>query len=121
MIIVKKELLVENEIPTMDGIAKIKRCKSSNIWQFSMWIKKEKKYYRATTGTRNTEQAIEIAQSLGTSAFEVERTYVHLRDETRKRFAVADYKVINGYSVQVDLNCYNLKVFTKRNYLCLLI
>ena len=46
----------------------------------------------------------EIAQSLGTSAFEVERTYVHLQDETRKRFAVADYKVINGYSVPVDLN-----------------
>ena len=52
---------MKNEIPIMDGIAKIKRCKSSNIWQFSMWIKKEKKYYRATTGTRNKEQAIEFA------------------------------------------------------------
>lgn len=47
---------------------------------------------------------IEIAQSLGTSAVEVERTYNHLQDETRKRFAVADYKVINGYAVPVDLN-----------------
>ena len=37
---------MENEIKIMDGMAKIKRCKSSNIWQFSMWIKKEKKYYR---------------------------------------------------------------------------
>ena len=46
MIIVKKELLMKNEIPIMDGIAKIKRCKSSNIWQFSMWIKKDKKYYK---------------------------------------------------------------------------
>ena len=27
-----------------------------------MWIKKEKKHHRATTGTRNTEQAIEIAR-----------------------------------------------------------
>ena len=53
---------MKNEIPIMDGIAKIKRCKSSSIWQFSMWIKKEKKYYRATTGTRNTEKAIEIAR-----------------------------------------------------------
>ena len=55
MIIVKKELLMENEIKIMDGLAKIKRCKSSNIWQFSMWIKKEKKYYRATIGTHNKE------------------------------------------------------------------
>ena len=55
MIIVKKELLMENEIKIMDGLAKIKRCKNSNIWQFSMWIKKEKKYYRATTGTRYKE------------------------------------------------------------------
>ena len=55
MIIVKKDLLMKNEIPIMDSIAKIKRYKSSKIWQFSMWIKKEKKYYRATTGTRTTE------------------------------------------------------------------
>ena len=47
---------------------------------------------------------IEIAQSLGTSAVEVERTYNHLQDEARKRFAVADYKVINGYAVPLDLN-----------------
>jgi hypothetical protein len=37
---------MENEIKIMNGLAKIKRCKSSNIWQFSMWIKKEKNYYR---------------------------------------------------------------------------
>ena len=42
----------------------IVRTKGSNkVWQFSMWIKKEKKYYRATTGTRNTDQAIEFAQT----------------------------------------------------------
>ena len=76
MIIVKNELLMKNEIPIMDGIAKIKRCKSSNIWQFSMWIKKEKKYYRATTGTRNTEQAIEIAQT--------ETAKLIYRSETKK-------------------------------------
>ena len=51
---------MKNEIPIMDGIAKIKRCKNSNIWQFSMWIKKEKKYYRATTGTRNKERVKEL-------------------------------------------------------------
>ena len=54
---------MENEIKIMDGLAKIKRCKSSNVWQFSIWIKKEKKYYSATTGTRNKEQAIEFAQT----------------------------------------------------------
>ena len=67
---------MKNEIPIMDGIAKIKRCKSSKIWQFSMWIKKEKKYYRATTGTRNTEQAIEIAQT--------ETAKLIYRSETKK-------------------------------------
>ena len=67
---------MKNEIPIMDGIAKIKRCKSSNIWQFIMWIKKEKKYYRATTGTRNTEQAIEFAQT--------ETAKLIYRSETKK-------------------------------------
>ena len=47
---------------------------------------------------------IDIAQSLGTSAVEVERTYNHLQDETRNRFATADYTVINGSAVPVDLN-----------------
>jgi len=41
MIIVKKEKKKKNQIPIMDGIAKIKRCKNSSIWQFSMWIKKD--------------------------------------------------------------------------------
>ena len=54
---------MKNELKIMDGMAKIKRFKSSVIWQFSMLIKKEKKYYRATTGTRNTDQAIEFAQT----------------------------------------------------------
>ena len=55
---------MENEIKIMDGLAKIKRCKNSNIWQFIMWIKKEKQYYRLTTGTRNKEQAIERSDPL---------------------------------------------------------
>ncbi len=76
MIIVKKDLLMENEIKIMDGLAKIKRCKSSNIWQFSMWIKKEKKYYRTTTGTRNTAQAVEFA--------EIEIAKLIYRSETKK-------------------------------------
>ena len=67
---------MENEIKIMDGLAKIKRCKSSNIWQFSMWIKKEKKYYRETTGTRNKEQAIEFAQT--------ETAKLIYRSETKK-------------------------------------
>ena len=67
---------MENEIKIMDGLAKIKRCKNSNIWQFSMWIKKEKKYYRATTGTRNKEQAIEFAQ--------IETAKLIYRCETKK-------------------------------------
>ena len=67
---------MENEIKIMDGLAKIKRCKSSNIWQFSMWIKKEKKYYRTTTGTRNKEQAIEFAQT--------ETAKLIYRSETKK-------------------------------------
>ena len=67
---------MKNELKIMDGIAKIKRCKSSSIWQFSMWIKKEKKYYRATTGTRNTEQAIDIARK--------ETAELIYRSETKK-------------------------------------
>ena len=66
---------MENEIKIMDGLAKIKRCKNSNIWQFIMWIKKEK-YYRATTGTRNKEQAIEFAQ--------IETAKLIYRCETKK-------------------------------------
>ena len=46
---------------------------------------------------------IEIAQSLGTSAVEVERTYNHLQDEARKRFAVADYKIVNQVAVPLEL------------------
>ena len=46
---------------------------------------------------------IDIAQSLGTSAVEVERTYNHLQDETRKRFAVADYKIVNGVAVPLEV------------------
>ena len=42
MILVKKDFLVENEISIIDGIAKIKRCKSSNIWQLVCGLKKEK-------------------------------------------------------------------------------
>jgi len=41
-----------------------------------MWIKKEKKYYRATTGTRNTEQAIDIARK--------ETAELIYRSETKK-------------------------------------
>ena len=63
MNIVKKELVMENEIKIMDGKAAITRCKNSNIWQMRMWISREKKYYRVTTGTRNKEQAIEFAQT----------------------------------------------------------
>ena len=46
---------------------------------------------------------IDIAQSLGTSAVEVERTYNHLQDETRKRFANADYKIVNGVAVPLEV------------------
>lgn len=46
---------------------------------------------------------IEIAQSLGTSAVLVERTYNHLQNEARKRFAVADYKVLNGVAVPLEV------------------
>lgn len=46
----------------------------------------------------------EIAESLGTSATEVEKTYKHLQDEQRRRFALADYKVIDGVSVAMMLN-----------------
>ncbi len=46
---------------------------------------------------------IEIAQSLGTSAVEVERTYNHLQDEARKRFAVADYRIVNEVAVPLEL------------------
>ena len=49
MNIVKKELVMENEIKIMDGKAAITRCKNSNIWQMRMWISREKKYYRVTT------------------------------------------------------------------------
>ena len=45
----------------------------------------------------------EIADSLGTSAVEVERTYKHLQDEQCKRFAFADYKVIDGVAVAMEL------------------
>ena len=54
---------MENEIKIMDSLAKIKRFKNSNIWQFIMWIRKGKQYYRLTTGTRNKEQAIEFVQT----------------------------------------------------------
>ena len=54
---------MENDIKIMDGKAAITRCKNSNIWQMRMWISREKKYYRVTTGTRNKEQAIEFAQT----------------------------------------------------------
>ena len=47
---------------------------------------------------------IDIAQNLGTSAVLVESTYNHLQDETRNRFATADYVVINGNAVPIDLN-----------------
>ena len=67
---------MEIEIKIMDGLAKIKRCRNSNVWQFSMWIKREKKYYRATTGTRNKEQAIEFAQT--------ETAKLIYRSETKK-------------------------------------
>ena len=46
----------------------------------------------------------EIAESLGTSATEIEKTYKHLQDEQRRRFALADYKVIDGVSVAMMLN-----------------
>ena len=46
----------------------------------------------------------EIAESLGTSATEVEKTYKHLQDEQRRRFALADYKVIDGVAVAMMLN-----------------
>ena len=46
---------------------------------------------------------IDIAQHLGTSAVEVERTYNHLQDEARKRFAVADYKIVNGIAIPLEL------------------
>ena len=46
---------------------------------------------------------IDIAQSLGTSAVEIERTYNHLQDETRKRFANADYKIVNGVAVPLEV------------------
>ena len=46
---------------------------------------------------------IDIAQSLGTSAVEVERTYNHLQDEARKRFAVADYKIVNQVAVPLEV------------------
>ena len=46
---------------------------------------------------------IDIAQSLGTSAVEVERTYNHLQDEARKRFAVADYKIVNDVAVPLEV------------------
>jgi site-specific recombinase XerD len=46
---------------------------------------------------------IDIAQSLGTSAVEVERTYNHLQDEARKRFAVADYKIVNNVAVPLEV------------------
>lgn len=41
----------------------------------------------------------DIAQSLGTSATEVENTYNHLQDEQRRRFAVADYKIVNNVAI----------------------
>ena len=47
---------------------------------------------------------VDIAQSLGTSAVEVERTYNHLQDETRLRFARADYTVINGVVVPTEMD-----------------
>ena len=47
---------------------------------------------------------IDIAQSLGTSAVEVERTYNHLQDETRNRFATADYTTINNVAVPTKVN-----------------
>jgi len=46
---------------------------------------------------------IDIAQSLGTSAVVVERTYNHLQDEARKRFAVADYKIVNDVAIPLEL------------------
>ena len=46
---------MENEVKIMNNLAKIKKCKSSNIWQFSMQIKQEKKYHKVTTGPRNKE------------------------------------------------------------------
>lgn len=78
---------MKNKIPIMDGMAKIKRCKSSKIWQFSMWIKKEKKYYRATTGTRNNEQAIEIAQT--------ETAKLIYRSETKKE-KILELQLVRG-------------------------
>ena len=65
-------------IPIMDGIAAITRCKNSNIWQMRMWISREKKYYRVTTGTRNKEQAIEFVQT--------ETAELIYRNESKKDF-----------------------------------
>ena len=94
---------MENEIKIMDGLAKIKRCKSSNIWQFSMWIKKEKKYYRETTGTRNKEQAIEFAQT--------ETAKLIYRSETKKEkiFGITVSEVITEF-----LDWKGRQIFTKQ-------
>ena len=46
---------------------------------------------------------VDIAQTLGTSAVEVELTYNHLQDETRNRFAVADYRIVDGVAVPLEV------------------
>ena len=43
----------------------------------------------------------EIAQMVGTSTYHAENTYQHLQDATRKKFAFADYRLIDGINVPV--------------------
>ena len=43
----------------------------------------------------------DIAQNLGTSVAEIERTYNHLQDETRRKFAHARIKTIDGVTMPI--------------------